>query len=58
MSRCFGCYYYHHGYVWNRCGFFEIEYFSEPEECKAFSLEEIPAEEEKRLWEELMECDT
>lgn len=42
MSRCFGCYYYHPGYMWNQCDFFEMEYFREPKECKAFSLKEIP----------------
>ena len=59
MSRCFGCYYYYPGYMWNRCDFFEMEYFREPEECKAFSLKEIPDGEAKRIWEELIKgCDT
>lgn len=53
MSKCFGCYYYSPGYMWNQCDFFEMEYFYEPEECEAFSIKPIPDDEAKKLFEKI-----
>lgn len=50
MSRCFGCYFHESGYMFNRCNFFEMEYYHEPEDCEAFSTEDIPADEAKKLY--------
>ena len=53
MSKCFGCYFYHCGCMWNRCDYFESEYYREPEDCLAFSVDgSIPAENEAKLYEQ------
>lgn len=51
---CLGCYFYESGYMWNRCNFFEMEYFCEPEECEAFSVEDIPVEEARKIYERIL----
>ena len=52
MSKCFGCYFHHMGYMWNRCDYFESEYYPEPEDCLAFSVDgSVPAENEAKLFE-------
>ncbi len=53
MSRCFGCYFYHAGWMWNGCDYFETECFPEPKDCLAFSVDgNIPAENEAKLYEQ------
>ncbi len=53
MSRCLGCYDHESGYMWNRCNYFEMEYYSEPEECKAFSIDGVISEEAaKEIYDE------
>ena len=53
MSKCFGCYFYNCGYMWNRCDYFESEYYREPDDCLAFSVDgSIPAENEAKLYEQ------
>ncbi len=36
--------------MFNRCNFFEMEYYHEPEDCEAFSTKDIPADEAKKLY--------
>lgn len=39
--------------MWNRCDYFESEYFREPEDCLAFSVDgSILAENEAKLFEQ------
>ena len=45
MSRCLGCYDHESDYLWNRCNYFEMECFYEPEECRAFSIDGVISEE-------------
>lgn len=53
MSKCFGCYFYHSGWMWNGCDYFESEYYPEPKDCLAFSIDgNIPAENEALLYEQ------
>lgn len=53
MSKCFGCYSYTATYMWNSCDYFECEYFIEPDDCLAFSIDgNIPAENEALLYEQ------
>lgn len=48
-----GCYFHESGYLWNRCNYFEMEYFCEPEDCKAFSIDGyISPENELDIYEE------
>lgn len=48
-----GCYFYEGGYLWNRCNYFEMEYFRRPEGCKAFSIDGyISPENERAIYEE------
>lgn len=38
--------------MWNGCDYFESEYYPEPEDCLAFSVDgSIPAENEAKLFE-------
>ena len=52
-NTCFGCYFYESGYMWNRCNYFETEYFCQPDECKAFSFDgNISEENENAIFKE------
>lgn len=53
MSRCLGCFFHESGYMFNRCNFFEIEYYGEPDDCEAFSIKPIPDDEAKKLFEKI-----
>ncbi len=45
MSKCFGCFFHEGGFMYNRCNYFEMEYFSEKGECLAFSTDGTVSEE-------------
>ena len=53
MSKCFGCFFYDSGYMWNCCHYYEEEYFREPNECDAFSIDgNISQEKEDKIFRE------
>ena len=53
MSGCFGCYFYEGGFMWNRCNYFEMEYFGIKDKCIAFSTDgNISEESEAKIFYE------
>lgn len=51
MSKCFGCYFHEGGYMWNGCEYFQSEYYHEPDECEAFSVDgKLTPEQEDKIF--------
>jgi len=52
MSACFGCFFHEGGYMSNRCEYFQSEYYPEPDECEAFSVDgNLSAEAEAEIFD-------
>lgn len=53
MSKCKNCYFHRTGYLYNSCGYFECKYYSEPDDCLAFSEDgNLSTEVENQIYNE------
>ena len=53
MSKCSKCFFHRSEYMSNECKYFDMENYSEPEECKAFSTDGyLPKEVEIEIYKE------
>lgn len=52
MSACFGCFFHEGGFMYNRCNYFEMEYFGEKDKCSAFTVDgNLSAEAEAEIFD-------